>query len=299
MKIQISRDSEVSIFRQVAEQIAHSIATGELKPGEAVPSVRALAKRLTIHHNTVSQAYQDLVSRGWLTRRHGRRLTVRRVGEERPTDDLDGVINAAIGQARNRGFTLHQFRQRVRERLLGQSPDHFLLVEEEPGGRKLLQKELQEQLAFPVEACSPSELSSNPELSIGALLVSSPGTIKQVASLASPDLPPIEMTFSKAEQYVDMVRRLREPSMIAVVSISRVFLRTASAVLASAIGERHTVREHYLSSAIPICLHAADIVFCDSIAYQQVEAKKVIQYPVISPDCVHYLSSTIKSLTLK
>ena len=77
MDIQISRDSDFPIRQQLTEQIVFFIATGRLLPGQALPSVRALARRLKIHHNTVSQAYQDLVSRDWLVRRHGSRMMVR------------------------------------------------------------------------------------------------------------------------------------------------------------------------------------------------------------------------------
>ena len=75
--IRISKESEVTIHDQLAEEITFLIATGELKPGEALPSVRAMARRLRIHHNTVSQVYQDLVGRSLLVRRRGsRRITV-------------------------------------------------------------------------------------------------------------------------------------------------------------------------------------------------------------------------------
>ena len=42
------------------------IATRRLKPEEVLPSVRVLARPHKIHHNTVSQAYQDLVDRDCL-----------------------------------------------------------------------------------------------------------------------------------------------------------------------------------------------------------------------------------------
>ena len=62
MRIQISRESDVPIADQLAAELIFSIASGELKPGDTLPSVRALARRLKIHHNTVSRAYQELVS---------------------------------------------------------------------------------------------------------------------------------------------------------------------------------------------------------------------------------------------
>ncbi|HUU12394.1 MAG TPA: GntR family transcriptional regulator [Terriglobia bacterium] len=57
MDIRVSKQSEVPVRQQMAEQIVLLIATGNLKPGQALPSVRELARRLKIHHNTVSHAY--------------------------------------------------------------------------------------------------------------------------------------------------------------------------------------------------------------------------------------------------
>jgi DNA-binding transcriptional regulator YhcF (GntR family) len=64
MRIRIDRDSEIPIGQQLAEQIVFLIATHALKPGDVLPSVRALGTRQRISPNTVSQAYKDLVQRG-------------------------------------------------------------------------------------------------------------------------------------------------------------------------------------------------------------------------------------------
>ncbi len=74
LDIHIIKDSEVTIREQLVEQIIFLIATGKLQPGEALPSVRGLARPHKIHHNTISQAYQDLVDRDWLIRRRGSRM---------------------------------------------------------------------------------------------------------------------------------------------------------------------------------------------------------------------------------
>src|SRR6516225_11576780 len=76
MDIHIDSSSDVPIRRQLTEQVIFLIATERFKPGDFMPSVRELARRLKIHHNTVSEAYKDLVSRRWLERRRGSRLMV-------------------------------------------------------------------------------------------------------------------------------------------------------------------------------------------------------------------------------
>jgi DNA-binding transcriptional regulator YhcF (GntR family) len=50
MRIRISKQSEVAVREQIAEQIIFLIATEELKSGQTLPSVRELGRRLQIHH---------------------------------------------------------------------------------------------------------------------------------------------------------------------------------------------------------------------------------------------------------
>ena len=97
MDIRIDRKSEIPIRQQLAEHVVYLIATEKLKPGQPLPSVRTLARQLKIHHNTVSQAYQDLVSRTWLVGKRGSRVVVRSPGKpggNAPEGDLDDLINA-------------------------------------------------------------------------------------------------------------------------------------------------------------------------------------------------------------
>jgi GntR family transcriptional regulator len=135
MEISLSKGSDVPLRQQLAEQIIFLITTGALQNGEQLPSVRALARRLKIHHNTVSETYQDLVRRNWVTRKPGSRLTVGTpVGSSKESPhDLDDLINESIQRARAMGFSMQALTERVRERILAQPPDHVLVVEEESG----------------------------------------------------------------------------------------------------------------------------------------------------------------------
>ena len=298
MDLRIIKDSEVTIHEQLAEQIIFLIATGKWKPGKALPSVRALARQHKIHHNTVSQAYQDLVDRDWLIRRRGSRMVVRSPGEtEYPprVKDLDDLINATVLAAQENGYTLQQLRQRVQERLMAQPPDHLLVVSSDPGMRHLLREELKEKLPFPVEPCSIDELSLNPELKMGALVVGPPAAIPKIASLVPKDRPAIPITFSAVDEHVKMIHQLRKPSTIAIVSISEAVLQTARGVLAPAVGQRHTIREYLLPAQSPRGLGATDLVFCDLIAYRRVKARKLVQYRLVAPACLKQLSSAMKA----
>ena len=299
MDIRISKESEVPVHEQVAAQIVLSIGTGELKPGQALPSVRALARRLTIHHNTVSRAYQDLVLQKLMTRRRGHPLVVR--GPDEPeclpdVKDLDDLINETMQAASRRGYTLQQLRQRVRERMLAEPPDHILVLSADSGMRVLFQMELKETLQYAVESCSPDQLAANPGLAVGALVLSPPASMREVVSILPKDRSPIPIVYTPASQHVELVRGLQRPSLIALVSISQYFLRTARGVIAPVAGQQHSMREYLLTAEDhPDNLGAADISICDSVACRVVRARakrgKVVLHRMIARECFDRVSA--------
>jgi DNA-binding transcriptional regulator YhcF (GntR family) len=298
MDIRIDKRSEVSVRQQLAEQIIFLIATEKIKPGQALPSVRELARRLKIHHNTVSQAYQDLARRTWVVRRKGSRVVVRLAGERaEPTKghDIDDLINATIRVARERGCSLQALRERVRTRLLAEPPDHLLVVEEEPGLRRLLQQEIRTALRQAVDGCSLSELAVQPGLAIGALTVAGQYVIGDVDRLVPKAVPAIALAFSAADEHLDLLRRLDHPSVISVVSVSRVFLQTARSLLAPALGRHHVMRDFLFPPEDPKSLRAADLVFADSIAHSEVKHSNVLEYRLICRSSIEYIRTAMKS----
>ena len=66
MNILISNSSDMPIYEQICSQIKGLIATGELKPGDALPSIRALAKDLRISVITTKRAYDELENEGYV-----------------------------------------------------------------------------------------------------------------------------------------------------------------------------------------------------------------------------------------
>jgi GntR family transcriptional regulator len=59
------------IFEQVVFAATKAFISGEFQPGQAFPSVRALAAELRIHPNTAHKAVQYLIQEGWLEARPG------------------------------------------------------------------------------------------------------------------------------------------------------------------------------------------------------------------------------------
>ena len=72
MDIQIDFRSGVPGYNQIVEQIQREIASGRLKPGDQLPTVRALAADLRINFNTVARAYRILDEMSIISTQHGR-----------------------------------------------------------------------------------------------------------------------------------------------------------------------------------------------------------------------------------
>jgi GntR family transcriptional regulator len=108
--LRIESSSGVPISRQIADQIRTQCASGGLRPGDRLPSVRELARELTINQNTVLRVYEKLTGEGLLERRHGDGTYV--------ADRLPG------GQLKAQQLVLRdEFRRLVRRaRLLGVEP---------------------------------------------------------------------------------------------------------------------------------------------------------------------------------
>jgi len=70
-RIHIDATLPTPIWSQIEEAVRHLVASGTLPPGDAMPSVRDLARELRINPNTVAKAYQRLVEAGILESRRG------------------------------------------------------------------------------------------------------------------------------------------------------------------------------------------------------------------------------------
>ena len=291
MNIRISKQSSVPLRQQIAAQIEYQIATGKLKPGDPLPSVRALARQLRIHHNTVSQAYQDVTSVHLLTGKRGSRLVVR-VPEQRavaPQPDLDDLINQTIRLARRHGYSLQDLSARVRERLMEEPPDHVLAISFEAGVRRLIAFEIQSGRSCRVDLCSPQELVQNPERAMGALIVGPPGALPIITDVLSKHHPVIPILYSPAEAHFELARKLKKPSIVAVASVSQHFLMVARGLLGPAVESQHTLIDCLWADDQSSRMPDADLLFCDAIVFDRLRAsrrgKNAVAYNMISPEC--------------
>lgn len=76
LQFEIHPTSGVPIFRQVMDQVRALVASGRLKPGDMLPSVRQMAAELQVNMMTVSKAYARLEAEGILERARGQGMLV-------------------------------------------------------------------------------------------------------------------------------------------------------------------------------------------------------------------------------
>ena len=76
LELSIAVGSSVPIYRQIMDQVGMAIVSGQLAPGDPLPSIRAVAERLVINPNTVARAYSELTREGRVLSQPGRGLTV-------------------------------------------------------------------------------------------------------------------------------------------------------------------------------------------------------------------------------
>lgn len=67
----IDPKSNTPIYRQIVEQIRNAIEVGVYRPGETIPSLRALAVEIRVNPNTVQRAYEELERQGVIESRRG------------------------------------------------------------------------------------------------------------------------------------------------------------------------------------------------------------------------------------
>src|SRR5471030_2667 len=116
--------SPVPLYEQIALRLKAAVATGELRAGDLLPSVRQLSGRLRINPATVTQAYRALESEGFAESRQGAGTFVTSVpvetrSRERSTQARRLVRNM-LAEAARFGLSREQLEEAIRHELDGE-----------------------------------------------------------------------------------------------------------------------------------------------------------------------------------
>lgn len=108
MNIIISNSSDKPIYEQITGQIKNMVMSGMLKEGDALPSMRVLAKELRISVITTKRAYEDLERDGFITTVVGKGSFIKaadtRLVREEKLKQIEGLLAQAVEIAAQSGI---------------------------------------------------------------------------------------------------------------------------------------------------------------------------------------------------
>jgi GntR family transcriptional regulator len=137
MNLEIDFRSGIPIYLQVVERIKERLAAGQLKPGDQLPTVRALATDLRVNFNTIARAYRIMDESGIISTQQGRGTYIL----EMPSPEVIGSIRAKALEDLTRRYIEDAER-------LGVAPDELKQILDEQITR---QKEMEGLLRSQVE----------------------------------------------------------------------------------------------------------------------------------------------------
>ena len=115
MNIIISNGSNDPIYTQIEQQIQAAIISGELKEGDMLPSMRALAKELRISMITTKRAYEELERDGFIENFTGKGCFVKQQNPEFLREEIirqtEELLGKACEKARLGGVTLEELKE--------------------------------------------------------------------------------------------------------------------------------------------------------------------------------------------
>jgi GntR family transcriptional regulator len=131
MFFRVSPSSGVPLYLQLMEQVKHAIETGALRPGDQLPTIRALAQDLVMNSNTVVRAYRELEHEGIVELRHGLGAFISSSvsAKGKVMRQAQTVVESAVERLRSLGITEPEIRRLFESELSVTQP-------ESPKGRK-------------------------------------------------------------------------------------------------------------------------------------------------------------------
>ncbi|HXK10500.1 MAG TPA: GntR family transcriptional regulator [Vicinamibacteria bacterium] len=269
MDFVLSRKGGVPVHDQLLAQLELKILGGLIVPGQRLPSVRVLARRLGLHANTVSSAYRELEKAGHVELRRGAGVYVR-AGAPAGLDEargLDELVRLALSAAFRKGFSGGEIRTAVERWLRAAPPERVVIVDPQPETIEIIAHEIRTALGVPASGCTLEALAREPGLASGALLVALPYHFAKVARMApGAPLEPIHVDVSPQEQKT--VLALPAGATVVMVSTSPSVLKFAGALVGGLRGDELLVETRLLARRAEWrrLLPAADLVLADVLS---------------------------------
>ena len=120
--IEIDEKCGLPIWVQIRNRIAYLIESGYYKPGDQLPTIRALASELEINYHTCNKAYATLETDGYIVTKRGRGTMVSDLHPGKSSDAADVIMDECIRRCQTLGMTLEEIGPRFAAALKRSEP---------------------------------------------------------------------------------------------------------------------------------------------------------------------------------
>ncbi len=117
MRFLLNHHSGEPIYRQIVEQVKFAVASGGLREGSLLPSIRALATELSVNPRTIIKAYEELQAAGLVVMRHGQGVFIASTRPAAPASDrkkaLTDMARRLIAEADRLGASHQEIKDTI------------------------------------------------------------------------------------------------------------------------------------------------------------------------------------------
>ncbi|MDU2065842.1 MAG: winged helix-turn-helix domain-containing protein [Sporomusaceae bacterium] len=265
------------IYLQVKGYVLDKIKSGELQPGDRLPTERDLAKTLEISRNTVSAAYKELLLEGILEARQGKGTFVKKEDQSYESATLPGsrlermmkIIDEAMQKGLELGFTVDQFTAianvRAREKEVAVRHLRIAVVDETPEYLRRFLQQLSSLAVASLEGVVLADLLSG-KTSL-ELLKSCDYVVTTTAHLAQ-----VAKLWGSSDKLITLSVT---PKLEAVIKLARIPVYSKVGIVAESEGFAKSVRE--LLGTVTV----GDISVSTALNYSKEELKAFCQEQTI------------------
>lgn len=298
MKLWLSKNSEVGLRDQIVTQITLGIASGDLGVGRKLPSTRELARRYSLHPNTVSAAYQTLVEHGLIQFKHGSGYFVSDVSDSDLPHSaiLERIIGLFFESARKSGFSDAEIFDHLDARRKTPTSNRLLLIESDIGLREIIVQEISNQIDSEIAALGFEDFAADSKCD-EAILIAMFDEKPKIDPLLSNGQRCVYLSGNSVSNAMSGETRPAADETIAVASGWDGFLAIAKIMLLAAKIEpgslivRSTKDKDWRSA-----IRHASVVICDSVAASKIDARNDVRvFQIVSQASIDELRTSISA----
>ena len=119
---QVEYNSGIPVYRQIINHVCAAVAADSFKPGDQLPTIRALSERLNVNPNTVAKAYRELELKGIIVSERGSgsfiqaQLPAPAPGAKEKKAKLKNLYHRLLADVASSGLTEHELLSFIKER---------------------------------------------------------------------------------------------------------------------------------------------------------------------------------------